>query len=92
MQAFQVDTFAVSYQFSVYAQEHGWAYRKCRPTDNLGEPLYKTIIEPVIGEDGQPMVDEEGNPVTVSKEIVTAVYPMTKLYCDQNGERYEILN
>lgn len=92
LQAFVVDTLAISSQYAVWAQEHGWAYRKCKPTDNLGELLYYTITEPLIGEDGQPVLDAEGNAMTTSRDTVTAVYPMTKIYCDENGVPREILN
>ena len=91
LQAFQVDTFAISYQFSVYGQEHGWAYRKCKPTDNVGQLLYDTVVKPVLDADGQPMQDADGNPVTTVMDTVTAVYPMQKLYCaDEKGLAHEI--
>lgn len=90
LQAFELDTFAISSQYAVFAQEHGWAYRRCKPTDNLGQFLRYTITEPLIGEDGQPMVDADGNALTSSRDTVTAVYPMTKLYCDDNGQAREL--
>jgi len=37
----QLDLFAISYQYSVYGQEHGWAYRRCKEGDNLGRYLYE---------------------------------------------------
>ena len=66
-----LDLFAISYQYSVYGQEHGWAYRRCKEGDNLGQKLY------------------ELDPVTATY-IATAEYPMTKLYCDDNGEPREL--
>lgn len=69
--AYQPDLFAISYQYSVYGQDHGWAYRRCKEGDNLGKLLY------------------ELNPETLTY-TETAVYPMTKLYCDDNGEPREL--
>ena len=69
--AIQLDLFAISYQYSAYGQDHGWAYRRCKEGDNLGKYLY------------------ELDPATLTYNA-TAVYPMTKLYCDDNGEPREL--
>ena len=69
--AIQLDLIAISYQYSAYGQDHGWAYRRCKEGDNLGKYLY------------------ELDPATLTYNA-TAVYPMTKLYCDDNGEPREL--
>ena len=69
--AIPLDLFAISYQYSAYGQEHGWAYRRCKEGDNLGRLLY------------------ELNPETLTY-TETATYPVTKLYCDDNGEPREL--
>ena len=69
--AIQLDLFAISYQYSAYGQDHGWAYRRCKEGDNLGKYLY------------------ELDPATATY-TATAEYPMTKLYCDDNGEPREL--
>lgn len=69
--AIQLDLFAISYQYSAFGQDHGWAYRRCKEGDNLGRYLY------------------ELDPATLTYNV-TAVYPMTKRYCDDNGEPREL--
>lgn len=69
--AIPLDLFAISYQYSAYGQDHGWAYRRCKEGDNLGRYLY------------------ELDPATLTYNA-TAEYPMTKLYCDDNGEPREL--
>ena len=69
--AIPLDLFAISYQYSAYGQDHGWAYRRCKEGDNLGQKLY------------------ELDPATLTYNA-TAEYPMTKLYCDDNGEPREL--
>ena len=71
LDSFKLDTFAISSQYMVFAQEHGWAYRKCKPTDNLGDYLY--VQDP-----------------TTLEYKATAEYPITKLYCDDNGQAREL--
>ena len=69
--AIPLDLFAISYQYSAFGQDHGWAYRRCKEGDNLGRLLY------------------ELDPATLTYNA-TAEYPMTKLYCDDNGEPREL--
>ena len=37
----ELDLFAISYQYSAFGQEHGWAYRRCKEGDNLGKLLFE---------------------------------------------------
>jgi len=39
--AIQLDLFAISYQYSAFGQDHGWAYRRCKDGDKLGQHLYE---------------------------------------------------
>lgn len=39
--AIPLDLFAISYQYSAFGQDHGWAYRRCKEGDNLGRYLYE---------------------------------------------------
>ena len=71
IKAMEIDYFAISYQYSAFGKEHGWTYRRCKPTDNLGDYLY--VQDP-----------------TTLEYKATAEYPITKLYCDDNGQAREL--
>jgi hypothetical protein len=75
LKAIEIDYFAISYQYAVFGKEHGWAYRRCKPEDNLGRYLYEPVVDPETG-------------LTVDK--ATAEYPIAKLYCDENGQAREL--
>ncbi len=75
LKAIEIDYFAISYQYSMFGRDHGWAYRRCKPEDNLGRYLYEEVVNPQTG---------------LPEEKPTAEYPVSKLYCDENGQAREL--
>ena len=75
LKAIEIDYFAISYQYSMFGRDHGWAYRRCKPEDNLGRYLYEEVVNPESG---------------LTEEKPTAEYPVSKLYCDENGQAREL--
>ena len=41
IESIKLDLFAISYQYSAFGQDHGWAYRRCKEGDNLGKLLFE---------------------------------------------------